>query len=100
MIWSAIALLLCPPTVTTVSPGYCRPVLLVNGTTTTRARFRLAALLLTMTAGRDLRISLPSAGSATPLHSSPVSIGYVSGKSVAPHPRLGLARVDGRHRPG
>src|SRR5260363_361691 len=42
MIWSAIALLLCPPTVTTVSPGYCRPVLLVNGTTTTRARFRLA----------------------------------------------------------
>src|SRR5260363_262440 len=50
MTWSAIALLLCPPTVTTVSPGYCRPVLLVNGTTTTRARFRLAALLLTMTA--------------------------------------------------
>lgn len=58
-----IALLLCPPTVTMASPGYCRPVLLVTGTTTTLARFRLAASLLTITAGRVLRISLPTAGS-------------------------------------
>src|SRR5260364_13718 len=99
MIWLAIALLLCPPTVTTVSPGYCRPVLLVNGTTTTRARFRLAALLLTMTAGRVLRISLPTAGSNSTHHTSLRCIGHVSGKSVAPLHRFGFARLVGSHRP-
>src|SRR5260364_1476 len=99
MIWSAIALLLCAPTVTTVSPGYCRPVLLVNGTTTTRARFRLAALLLTMTAGRVLCISLPTAGSNSTHHTSLRCIGHVSGKSVAPLHRFGFARLVGSHRP-
>src|SRR5260364_45748 len=99
MIWSAIALLLCPPTVTTVSPGFCRPVLLVNGPTTTRARFRLAALLLTMTAGRVLRISLPTAGSNSTHHTSLRCIGHVSGKSVAPLHRFGFARLVGSHRP-
>src|SRR5260364_37990 len=99
MIWSAIALLLCPPTVTTVSSGYCRPVLLVNGTTTTRARFRLAALLLTMTAGRVLRISLTTAGSNSTHHTSLRCIGHVSGKSVAPLHRFGFARLVGSYRP-
>src|SRR5260363_385695 len=79
--------------------GYCRPVLLVNGTTTTRARFRLAALLLTMTAGRVLRISLPTAGSNSTHHTSLRCIGHVSGKSVAPLHRFGFARLVGSHRP-
>ena len=56
MIWSAMALLLCPSTDITASPGYRRPVLLVIGTTTTRAKFLLAASLLTITAGRVLRV--------------------------------------------
>ena len=38
MIWSAIALRNSPPTMTCASPGYSLPVLLVTGTTTTRAR--------------------------------------------------------------
>src|SRR5260364_437786 len=64
-----------------------------------RARFRLAALLLTMTAGRVLRISLPTAGSNSTHHTSLRCIGHVSGKSVAPLHRFGFARLVGSHRP-
>ncbi|CAK0673412.1 hypothetical protein BK306_16020 [Escherichia coli] len=60
------------PTVTTASLGYTRSVLLVRGTTTTRARFLFAASLLTITAGHVLRISLSTAGSNSIHHVSPV----------------------------
>ncbi len=58
------------PTVTTASLGYTRSVLLVRGTTTTRARFLFAASLLTITAGHVLRISLSTAGSNSIHHVS------------------------------
>ena len=84
IIWSAIALLLCPPTETMASPGYCLPMLLVIGTTTTRVKWRLAASLLTITAGRVLRTSLPSVGPNSTHHTSPRIIGHVPGKCIAP----------------
>src|SRR5881396_1155247 len=57
--------------VTVASPGYSFAVWLVTGTTTTRLRTAFAALLLTITAGRVFRISLPREGSNEAHH--PVS---------------------------
>jgi len=57
MIWSVITLLSCLSTVTTASLGYNLPVLLVSGTTWTRARCLLDASLLIITAGRICLIS-------------------------------------------
>src|ERR1019366_7447115 len=72
-------------------------MLLVMGTTTTRARLRFAASLLRITAGRVLRISLPTAGSNSTHHTSPRFICRIPGKRVAPLHRLGLAGLICRH---
>ncbi len=72
LLYNRFAALTLTPTVTTASLGYTRSVLLVRGTTTTRARFLFAASLLTITAGHVLRISLSTAGSNSIHHVSPV----------------------------
>lgn len=101
MIWSTIAFPCFPATVTEASPGYRRSTLLVNGMTTTRARFRFAASLLTMTAGRVLRNSLPTNGSGSnSTHQTSLRfIGHVFSKSVAPFQRFRFALPVGGHRP-
>src|SRR5665647_313762 len=72
-------------------------MLLVRGTTTTRARLRLAASLLMITAGRVLRILLPRAGSNSTHQISPRFIADIAGKRIAPFHRFGLASLVCRH---
>ena len=71
-------------------------MLLVNGTTT-HARFRLAESLLTITAGRVLQISLPTAGSnaTTKPHraSSAISPARASHHSIASSSRFWSAAM-------
>src|SRR5665647_1814404 len=72
-------------------------MLLVRGTTTTRARLRLAASLLMITAGRVLRISLPRAGSNSTHQISPRFIADIDSKRITPFLRFGLANLVCRH---
>lgn len=80
-----------PATVTCASPEYWQPVLPVSGTTATRARLRLAASLLIVTAGRVLRISLLTAGSNSGRQISPRFISHINGQRVTASKRLSLA---------
>src|SRR3954466_3721342 len=59
--------------------------------TTTRERLLLAASLLTMTAGRVLRISLPIEGSNSTHQTSPRFIAHISGQRIAPFGSFRLA---------
>lgn len=87
------------------SRGYWRRVLRVRGMTTTLARLRLAASLLTMTAGWVFRISLPTEGSNFTHQISPRfiararittrSLWRAYSKAIRPSPKAG-ALVDVR----
>src|SRR3954465_13307 len=76
---------------------------LVTGTTWTRFSMRLAMSLLTITAGRVLRISPPSVASKATHHTSPRRgcsaglIGHVADQPLAPGRALGFARFVRRH---
>src|SRR5207253_7075230 len=89
--WSAMALCFFPRTVTRASLGYTRSTPVVSGTTWTRLRCLLAASLLTMTAGRSLRTSPPTAGSKLTHQTLPRFIGHVPHGGLGPFQRLGLA---------
>src|SRR5438552_946797 len=69
-----------------------RLTLVVSGTTCTRFRCLLEASLLTMTAGRSLRTSPPTAGSKLTHQTSPRFIGHVSCGGLGPFQRFRLAR--------
>src|SRR5215212_5871968 len=79
-------------------------MLLVSGTTWTRFRARLAASLLTMIAGRVLRISPPRLGSKATHQTSPrrggsaLAIRHVPDQGFGPFLGFGLAHAVGGHR--
>src|SRR5437764_15424156 len=86
-----MALCFLPRTLTKASLGYRRSTLVVSGTTWTRFRCLLAASLLTMTAGRSLRTSPPTAGSKWTHQTSARFIGHVSNGGLGPVQRLPFA---------
>src|SRR6267142_1101461 len=78
VIWSAIALLCCSPSMMKASLGYSLPFLLVSGTTCTRFKYLLEVLLLRITAGLVFLISPPIEGLKLTHQTSPRFIACVS----------------------
>src|SRR5438132_455192 len=75
-----------------------RSTLVVSGTTCTRLRCLLEASLLTMTAGRSLRTSPPTAGSKLTHQTSARFIGQISDGCFGPLQRLCFACFLPGHR--
>src|SRR5437764_12890821 len=94
-----MALCFLPRTLTKASLGYRRSTLVVSGTTCTRLRCLLAASLLTMTAGRSLRTSPPTAGSKLTHQTSARFIGHISHDGFGPREGLRFARLVRGHLP-
>ena len=97
IIWSTIALVGRPATFTGDSLGKIRATFDDKGTTRTRDKLRFAASLLTITAGRVLRISLPTLGSNSTHQTSPRFIGDVVREPADPLGRLGFSHFVSRH---
>src|SRR5262245_25306898 len=74
-----------------------RSTVVVSGTTCTRFRCLFDRSLLTITAGRSLRTSPPTAGSKFTHHTSPRFIGNVSYRALTPFQRFGFANLVTRH---
>src|SRR5437764_6101663 len=94
-----MALCFLPRTLTKASLGYRRSTLVVSGTTWTRFRCLLAASLLTITAGRSLRTSPPTAGSKFTHQTSARFIGHVPDGALGPLQGFGFAGLVSRQFP-